>query len=119
MPIEFIQEPQPTGVSGDTLFRLTMAYDGSGWRISKIAMRKIGGGDWDTTFVTHYTGIGTEVRENNRGGMNNGTKVVVNMPQGFGRYGIERADFVDSVNAGFGPLVPYDNVQWFCPPQFF
>ena len=27
MPIEFIQQQQPTGVSGDTLFRLKDAYD--------------------------------------------------------------------------------------------
>ena len=68
--------------------------------------------------MTYYTGIGTEVREN-LAASEPETQVVVNMLQGFGRYGIERADFVDSVNAGFGPLVPYDNVQWFCPPQFF
>ncbi|WP_176495146.1 hypothetical protein [Fibrobacter sp. UWT3] len=33
MPVEFRLEP--TGVSGDTLFRLTVAYDGTGRRISK------------------------------------------------------------------------------------
>ena len=84
--------PQLTGSSNDTLFRLTMAYDGSGRRISKTSMRKVvGNEDWDTTQVTHYTGIGTEVRENYAGPAKE-TKVVVNMPQGLGRYGIEDAD---------------------------
>ena len=92
MPIEFIQYAQPTGSSSDTLFRLTMAYDGSGRRISKTSMRKVvGNEDWDTTQVTHYTGIDTEVRENYASPAKE-TKVVVNMPQGLGRYGIEDAD---------------------------
>ena len=78
MPIEFIQEPQPTGVFGDTLFRLTVAYDGTGRRISKTRWVKAqGDADWSRGHVTHYTGIGTEVRENL---VNNETKVVVNMP---------------------------------------
>ena len=78
MPIEFIQVPQPTGVSGDTLFRLTVAYDGTGRRISKTRWVKAqGDADWSRGHVTHYTGIGTEVRENL---VNNETKVVVNMP---------------------------------------
>ena len=47
--------------------------------------------DWDTTQVTHYTGIGTEIRENYAGPAKE-TKVVVNMPNGLGRYGIEDAD---------------------------
>lgn len=83
--------PQPTGSSNDTLFRLTMAYDGSGRRISKTSMRKVvGNEDWDTTQVTHYTGIGTEVRENYAGPAKE-TKVVVNMPQGLGRYKVADA----------------------------
>ena len=82
---------QPTGSSGNSLFRLTMAYDGTGRRISKTVMYKVAGAaDWDTTHVTHYTGIGTEVRENFAGPAKE-TKVVVNMPQGLGRYGIEDA----------------------------
>ncbi len=33
----------------DTLFKLTMSYDGSGRRIFKTVMRKIAGAaDWDT-----------------------------------------------------------------------
>lgn len=36
-PIEFTQYPSPenTGVSGDTLFKIGMLYDGMGRRISK------------------------------------------------------------------------------------
>ena len=91
MPIEFIQQSQPTGSSGNSLFRLTMAYDATGRRISKTVMHKVAGAaDWDTAHVTHYTGIGTEVRENFAGPIKE-TKVVVNMPNGLGRYGIEDA----------------------------
>ena len=91
MPIEFIQEPQPTGSSGNSLFRLTMAYDGSGRRISKTRwVKSANSQDWERELVTHYTGIGTEIRENYAGPAKE-TKVVVNMPQGLGRYGIEDA----------------------------
>ncbi len=87
MPIEFIQQSQPTGSSSDTA-RLSMMYDGTGRRISKTVMHKVAGAaDWDTAQVTHYTGIGTEVREE----FHNGTREKVNMPQGLGRYGIEGA----------------------------
>jgi hypothetical protein len=55
-----------------------MAYDGSGCRISKTRMRNYGNGVWDTLSITHYTGIGTEIRENFAGGSPE-TKVVVNM----------------------------------------
>ena len=80
MPIEFIQESQPAGSSSDTLFRLLMKYDGTGRRISKTVMHKVAGAaDWDTAQVTHYTGIGTEIRENYAGPAKQ-TKVVVNMP---------------------------------------
>ena len=78
-----------TGVSGDTLYKMAMAYDGSGRRIFKTRWVKARGDEgWSRRHVTHYTGIGTEVRENL---VNNETKVVVNMPQGLGRYGIESA----------------------------
>ena len=96
MPIEFTQYPpqENTGVSGDTLFRLTVAYDGTGRRISKTRWIKAqGDAGWSRGHVTHYTGIGTEVRENFAGPAKE-TKVVVNMPQGLGRYGIENADHV-------------------------
>ena len=91
MPIEFIQEPQPTGSSGNSLFRLTMAYDGTGRRISKTRwVKSANSQDWEKELVTHYTGIGTEIRESFTGS-NAETKVVVNMPNGLGRYGIEDA----------------------------
>ena len=96
MPIEFTQYPpqENTGVSGDTLYKMAMAYDGTGRRISKTRWVKArGDADWSRGHVTHYTGIGTEVRENFAGPAKE-TKVVVNMPQGLGRYGIENADHV-------------------------
>ncbi|WP_458451098.1 RHS repeat domain-containing protein [Fibrobacter sp.] len=92
MPVEFRLEP--TGVSGDTLFKIGMLYDGTGRRISKTRWVKArGDAGWSRGHVTHYTGIGTEVRENFAGPAKE-TKVVVNMPQGLGRYGIEDADHV-------------------------
>ena len=83
MPIEFTQYPplENTGVSGDTLFRLTVAYDGSGRRISKTRWVKArGDAGWSREHVTHYTGIGTEIRENMPGGTLKDVRVVVNMP---------------------------------------
>lgn len=81
MPIEFIQQSQPTGRSNDTLFKLTMSYDGSGRRISKTRwVKKVGSQDWEKELVTHYTGIGTEIRESFTGPAAE-TKVVVNMPK--------------------------------------
>ena len=92
MPIEFIQQSQPAGSSSDTLFRLLMKYDGTGRRISKTFLTKSAtAASWDTVKVTHYTGIGTEIRENMPGGTLKDVRVVVNMPQGLGRYGIEDA----------------------------
>ena len=82
---------QPTGSSGNSLFRLTMAYDGTGRRISKTRwVKSANSQDWEKELVTHYTGIGTEIREGFTGA-NAETKVVVNMPNGLGRYGIEDA----------------------------
>ena len=86
MPVEFVREIE----NGDSL-KLVMKYDGNGKRISKESMRKVNSGNWTTATTTHYTGIGTEIRENFAGGSPE-TKVVVNMPQGLGRYGIENAD---------------------------
>ena len=59
MPIEFIQEPQPTmGSFCYTLFRLTMAYDATGRRISKTRwVKSANSQDWEKDLVTHYTGI--------------------------------------------------------------
>jgi len=109
MPVEFRLEP--TGSSSDTLFRLLMEYDGSGRRISKTVMHKVAGAaDWDTTQVTHYTGIGTEIREN-YAGPSKQTKVVVNMPQGLGRYGIEDAENPD-MGSGVG-YIPNTKFEWY------
>ena len=84
MPIEFVRKTD----SGDSL-KLVMKYDGSGRRVSKTSMRKAGG-EWDTLKATHYTGIGTEIREEFADSAAE-TKVVVPMPQGLGRYGIKSA----------------------------
>ncbi len=87
MPSSFTRELE----DGDSL-RLELLYDGSGRRISKTRWSKANGAqDWEKELVTHYTGIGTEVRENLTGASSE-TKVVVNMPQNLGRYGVEHAD---------------------------
>lgn len=89
MPVEFILEP--TGSSSDTA-RLSMMYDGSGRRISKMFLTKSAtAASWDTVKVTHYTGIGTEVREEFHNGSREKVNVVVNMPQGLGRYKVADA----------------------------
>ena len=107
MPIEFVQ--QPTGCSVNSLFKLTMSYDGSGRRISKTRwVKKVGSQDWEKELVTHYTGIGTEVREDFT---KNQTKVVVNMPNGLGRYGIEDAGSPDN-GSGAGDI-PNAKFEWY------
>ncbi len=109
MPIEFIQESQPTGSSSDNLFKLTMSYDGSGRRISKTRwVKNAGSQDWEKELVTHYTGIGTEIREDFS---KNQTKVVVNMPEGFGRYGVEDASKMES-NGSAGEI-PMMSFEWY------
>jgi hypothetical protein len=93
MPVEFTRDNICFDIREQTVcgsMKLLMAYDGSGRRISKTRMRDYGNGVWQTELVTHYSGIGTEVRENFAGATHE-TKVVVNMPQGLGRYGIEDA----------------------------
>ena len=111
MPIEFIQQPQPTGSSGNSLFRLTMAYDGLGRRISKTRwVKSANSQDWEKELVTHYTGIGTEVRESFTGPSAE-TKVVVNMPNGLGRYGIEDAGSTDK-GSGTGDI-PNAKFEWY------
>ena len=116
MPIEFMQESQPTGSSDNSLFRLTMAYDGSGRRISKTRwVKKLGSQEWEKELVTHYTGIGTEVRENYAGPAKQ-TKVIVNMPQGLGRYGIEDAekpDFGGRTGDQLAGYIPNVKFEWY------
>ncbi len=112
MPIEFVQKP--TGSSSDTLFRLTMSYDGSGRRISKTRwVKNSNSQEWEKELVTHYTGIGTEIREDFS---KNQTKVVVNMPEGLGRYGIEEAekpDFDGMTGNGLVGYIPNAKFEWY------
>ena len=96
MPVEFVREIE----NGDSL-KLVMKYDGNGKRISKTRLRKgTGSGEWPVEHVTHYTGIGTEIRTGNSGNGNE-TRVVVSLPQGLGRYGVEPAHYFDSMNTSF------------------
>src|SRR5574344_407374 len=91
LPTEFKREvPSISGVAGEKdSVRLTLAYDGAGSRITKKRERKVSGEtEWATELATHYTGIGSEIRED---AINNATKVVVNLPQGLGRYDIASA----------------------------
>lgn len=65
-----------------------MAYDGGGSRVLKQRELKAHGqSDWVVDNTTHYTGIGTELRVDK----DFNKKVVVNMPQGMGRYGADDA----------------------------
>ena len=88
-----------------------MAYDATGRRISKTRwVKSANSQDWERELVTHYTGIGTEVRENFAGPTKE-TKVVVNMPQGLGRYGIEDAENPD-MGSGVG-YIPNTKFEWY------
>ena len=96
MPVEFTQTAVPQGSTDNELYKLEMKYDGSGRRISKTVWRKaVGAENWQKNQVTHYTGIGTEIRENYHNESLEKAKVVVNMPQGLGRYGVEDASALD------------------------
>ena len=110
MPVEFKRETA-CNYHGHPLCdstKLVMDYDGTGRRISKTRARKEFGGDWETELVTHYTGIGTEVRENP---VNGETKVVVNLPNGLGRYMPEDASAGDF---GFGAgYMPPEKFEWY------
>ena len=89
MPIEFKLQDEEN--SSDST-RLAMMYDGSGRRISKTFLTKSAtAASWDTVKVTHYTGIGTEIREEFHNGTREKVNVVVNMPQGLGRYKVADA----------------------------
>lgn len=48
-------------VYGD--MKLLMGYEGSGHRISKARICGYGTVIWEPQPITHYTGIGTEIRE--------------------------------------------------------
>src|SRR5574344_741722 len=91
LPAEFRGEvTSASGVAGavDSV-RLLMTYDGSGSRIGKRYERKDAGDTaWTLQLATHYTGIGSEIRVS---GLDGTAKVVVNMPQGLGRYAVASA----------------------------
>lgn len=66
MPVEFSRNDACIDIHEQIVcgtVKLLMEYDGSGRRISKTRMRDNGNGVWETEQVTHYTGIGTEIRE--------------------------------------------------------
>jgi RHS repeat-associated protein len=109
LPVEFKREvPSISGVAGEKdSVRLTLAYDGAGSRITKKRERKVSGGEWTTELATHYTGIGSEIRED---AINNATKVVVNLPQGLGRYDIASAS-ESSTNDNAANSVP--SFEWY------
>jgi len=96
MPVEFTRNNICFDICEQTVcgsMKLLMAYDGAGRRISKTSLRKnVNSDDWTLEQITHYTGIGSEIRKEYHNGELQSTKVVVNMPQGLGRYGIENAD---------------------------
>ena len=101
MPVEFTRNDACIDIHEQIVcgsMKLVMAYDGSGRRISKTRMRDYGNGVWETQSITHYTGIGTEIRENFAGPTKQ-TKVVVNMPQGLGRYKVADASQLADDNA--------------------
>jgi RHS repeat-associated protein len=88
LPTEFKRESSSSENGADSV-RLLLSYDGAGSRISKIRERKsTSETSWTMELATHYTGIGSEIRED---AINNATKVVVNLPQGLGRYDIASA----------------------------
>ena len=101
MPVEFTRNDACIDIHEQIVcgsMKLVMAYDGEGRRISKTRMRDYGNGVWETQSITHYTGIGTEIRENFAGPAKQ-TKVVVNMPQGLGRYKVADASQLADDNA--------------------
>ena len=101
MPVEFTRNDACIDIHEQIVcgsMKLVMAYDGSGRRISKTRMRDYGNGVWETQSITHYTGIGTEIRENFAGPAKQ-TKGVVNMPQGLGRYKVADASQLADDNA--------------------
>src|SRR5574344_3042434 len=115
LPVEFKREvPSISGVAGEKdSVRLLLAYDGAGSRISKIRERKSAGEtEWTMELATHYTGIGSEIRED---AVNNDTKVVVNLPQGLGRYDIEDASnqYVGIDPEHLAGYIPSAKFEWY------
>src|SRR5690554_4336388 len=112
LPTEFKREVSSVETGADSV-RLVLNYDGAGSRISKIRERKSASEtEWTAELTTHYTGIGSEIRED---AVNNATKVVVNLPQGLGRYDIENAS---SRYVGIDPeqlpgYIPSAKFEWY------
>ena len=101
MPVEFVRQDENCKTSVCDSTKLVLGYDGSGRRVSKTRYAKDKQfGYWYLDHVTHYTGIGTEVREAMRRSASPEVKVVVNLPQGLGRYMPE--DAVDGLNGVSG-----------------
>ena len=101
MPTEFVRQIGCYDYHGLALCdstKLVIAYDASGHRISKTRMKESQNGTWWTELVTHYMGIGTEIRENP---VNHEAKVVMNMPNGLGRYEPEDAAVLPSSSRTF------------------
>ncbi len=97
MPVEFKLQDEEN--SSDSI-RLAMMYDGSGRRISKTLLTKPATAtSWETVKVTHYTGIGTEIREEFHNGSREKVNVGVNMPEGLGRYKVADASQPANDNA--------------------
>ena len=66
MPVEFTREicTDYNGYVVCDSTKFVVAYNGSGRRVSKTRWVKArGDAGWSRELVTHYTGIGTEVRE--------------------------------------------------------
>ena len=97
MPIEFkLQDEENFNDST----RLAMMYDGSGRRISKtLPTNPTTATSWEMVKVTHYTGIGTEIREEFHSGSRERVGVVVNMPQRLGRNKVANASQLTDDNA--------------------
>jgi len=107
LPTEFKREVLSNENGADSV-RLILRYDGAGSRITKIRERKSAGEtEWTMELATHYTGIGSEIRED---AINNATKVVVNLPQGLGRYDIASAS-ESSANDNAANTVP--SFEWY------
>ena len=111
MPVEFVHDVS----DAKDAYKLVMAYDGSGRRISKTRMRKDDQrGYWYTDHVTHYTGIGTEVRESYRRATSPEVEVVVNVPNGLGRYGVEDAsDPYKGIDKELAGYIPSAKIEWY------
>ncbi len=112
LPVEFKRESSSSENGADSV-RLVLNYDGAGSRISKIRERKSAGEtEWTAELTTHYTGIGSEIRED---ALNNATKVVVNLPQGLGRYDIENASnqYVGIDPEHLAGYIPPAKFEWY------